>query len=275
MLTVEEILNNLDNYRAGYDPPFVQLGHPYVHPIDSRINVFRSNQDKWALAIETFGYCDRAGAPELTITYYGNCLINLNKQKGYNGDYYSNSYTVYPIDQESFNETLNELRNLKSDAEYWRVRNTQIELSFSKEEYRHSGIELKEYEPDEILIEEACRLLVIKHRNLFRATEDELYKSIPQDLDKILVIDEWFHKDFYQNDIDPSQNHPLKGTINFDDYNERRIEQNKEEWNSNRPGSYETWQLIAKFLVTGDISAYKPSLEPNSNWKKWPDAGAM
>jgi hypothetical protein len=301
MLTEEEILYTLDNYRNGYDPAFVELGHPYVFPIDSRINIFRNHQDKWALAIETLGYNPRGDSIALDITYYGNCLINLEERE----NYISNSYSIWPIEQESFNSTI-EGEPLKPDAKFWIIRNEQIELSHIKQDYLNAGIELKEYEPNEISAEEVGRFLVIKHRDLFRATNDELYKSIPKDLNKILVIDEWHHRDFYQNDFDPVESLPfpmptpeqLKEAIesqlgeislkeldiskeallkSFDltEHNEKRIDHNKEEWENNRPSSYETWQLIAKVLVTGDTSQYKPTLEPTSHWKNWPDAGTM
>ncbi|MBN8704213.1 MAG: hypothetical protein J0M08_14225 [Bacteroidetes bacterium] len=83
MLTEKEILYTLDNYRNGYDPVFVELGHPYVFPIDSRINIFRNSQEKWALAIETLGYNPRADSIGLVITYYGNCLTNLENRESY------------------------------------------------------------------------------------------------------------------------------------------------------------------------------------------------
>lgn len=299
MLTEKEILYTLDNYRNGYDPAFVELGHPYVFPIDSRINIFRNQEDKWALAIETLGYNPRGDSIALDITYYGNCLTNLENRD----TYISNSYCVFPIEQESFNNTI-EGEILKPDAKFWIVRDKKIELSHSKEDYRHAGIELKEYEPNEISAEEVGRLLVTKHRDLFRATEQELYKSIPKELEKIMVIDEWFHKDFYQNDFDPIESMPfpiptpeqlkeafesqidklselniskdaLLKSFDLTAHNERRIDQNNEEWENNRPSSYETWQLIAKVIATGDTLLYKPTLAPTSHWKNWPEAGTM
>lgn len=299
MLTEEEILQTLDNYRNGHDPAFVQLGHPYVFPIDSRINVFRNTQGKWAIAIEKLGYDPRSEPIGLEITYYGNCLINLD----YSETYFSNSYTVFPIDEESFKNTI-ELENLKPDAGFWIVRNNQIQLPHKKEEYLNAGIALKEYEPNTISAEEVARLLVTRHRDLFRATDEELYKSIPKDLDKILVIDEWHHRDFYQNDFNPIDDLPftfpgpeelcraiedqieklnelnitketLLNSFNLTEQNEIRLKQNKKELENNRPGSYETWQFIAKVIVTGDPSHYKPTLAPTSHWKNWPDAGSL
>lgn len=299
MLTEEEILYTLDNYRNSHDPIFVQLGHPYVYPIDSRINVFSNSQGSWALAVEVLGYDPRSEPIGLEITYYGNCLINLD----YCETYFSNSYCVLPIDEESFRNTI-EYEELKPGAQYWNVRNKNIELTHNIEEYLNAGISLKEFTPGAISAEEVARLLVTKHRDLFRATDEELYKSIPTDLKKILVIDEWHHRDFYQNDINPIDGLPftfpgpgeisraiedqiekmnefnitketLLNSFDLTEHNEKRLEQNKNELENNRPGSYETWQLIAKVIVTGNPSEYKPTLEPTSHWKNWPDAGSL
>lgn len=298
MLTEQEILFTLDNYRNGLDPAFVELGHPYVYPIDSRINAFRDNAGQWALAIEVLGYSPRGCNITLEITYYGNCLINLE----YTSNYYSNSYVICPITQESFDEAV-EFECLKPDADHWIVRGEKIKLSHNKKEYEDAGITLREFEPGEIAVKEAGRLLVTQYRPLFRATDDELYKSIPRELQKILVIDEWYHRDFYQNNFDIADltSHFATGSqlneafgeqmdrlkeaglseeqiskaFDFQAHDQKRKEHNNEEWLSNRPGSYETWQLIAKVLTTGDPTSYKPTLTPNSHWSNWPDAGSL
>lgn len=301
MLKEEDILFALDNYRNGYDPAFVELGHPYVYPIDSRINIFRNNHDKWALAIETLGFSPRSCNIQLNITYYGNCLTNLENRE----NYISNSYTIFPIEQESFDNTIeNEI--LKPNARYWLVRNKKIELSHLKEDYASAKIQLKEYEPNEISAEEVARLLVIKNGDLFRALNEELYKSIPKNLEKIMVIDEWHHRDFYQDNFDLTESLPftfppseqlkeevekqlgeaglrdlnisienLLKSVDTSQQNEIRIEHNRREWENNRPSAYETWQLIAKVIITGDTTLYSPTLQPTSHWKNWPDAGTM
>jgi hypothetical protein len=58
----------------------------------------------------------------------------------------------------------------------------QIELTHDKRDYQKVGIELKEYEPGEISLEEVGRFLLISNQDLLRATDEELYKSIPKDL---------------------------------------------------------------------------------------------
>jgi len=56
-------------------------------------------------------------------------------------------------------------------------------------------LNLKEYEPNEISAEEVGRLLIVSQNQNFISVpmDSELYKSIPTDLKKILVLDEWFH----------------------------------------------------------------------------------
>lgn len=298
MPTEQEILFTLDNYRNGLDPAFFELGHPYVYPIDSRINLFRDKGDQWALAIELLGYNPRGGYITLAITYYGHCLINLE----YTSDYYSNWYSVYPITRESFENTI-EGECLKPGADHWIVRGEKVKLSHNRKEYEEAGIAVKELQPGEINAEEVGRLLVTQYRDLFRATDEELYKSVPRGLQKILVIDEWYHRDFYQNNFDiaahtsplatesqrneifgPQMDQPkapglsdeqIKQAFDFQAQDQKRLAHNAEEMRLNGPGSYETWQLIAKVLATGDVSLYKPTLAPNSHWSHWPHAGSL
>jgi hypothetical protein len=124
---------------------------------------------------------------------------------------------------------------------------------------------LKEYEPNEISAEEAGRLLILKHWNLFRAINDELYKSIPTDLNKILAIDEWYHKEFWQQKILFDEPEILnKFDLSNEEVREMIKEEkdktkkwNSEQWNNNRPSSYETWQQIANVIASGDISHHK------------------
>lgn len=288
-MTEEEILNTLDNSNDGYYCSFVDLGHVYSYLIDLRLNVFRGDNDRWAIAVERLGYNPRAGTIVLDINYYGNCLTNL---EFYNERPTSN-YGIHPIDFDNFNETIDG-ESLKSDAKFWLVRGHQIPLSHNKQNYTNAGIGLKEYEPNEISAEEVGRLVVSQNRDLFRATDSELYKSVPTDLKKILVLDEWFHKDF-QLQIRPTMNEEhLRQTYEFNknltgfggqtfesfaqSFRHQELltyDWNKEQWENNRPSSYETWRLIAKVIVANDASQYKPTLKPNTHWTNWPDSGSM
>jgi len=49
MITEDEILSQLDNYKLGYYCQFIDLGHVYSYLIDSRLNIFKGDNDKWAI----------------------------------------------------------------------------------------------------------------------------------------------------------------------------------------------------------------------------------
>lgn len=289
MLTENDILSQLDNFRMGPYCNFVGLGHPYSYLIDSRLNVFKGSNDHWAIVCERAGYNPRGGQIELEIYYFGNCLMNL---ESYNG-YQINSYRAYPINTHEFFLTIDG-ESLKRDATHWNIRGQQVPINFSKEDYLAAGIELKEFEPDAVNIEEAGRLLITKYPDLFRATDQELYKSIPSNLQKMLVLDEWYHRDFevlpeqqaddneirqsYDTIKNSSNNYPFDFEQFKNSYREQENhsrEFNRSQWENNRPSVYETWQLLARVIVTGDPSAYKPTMPPNTHWRNWPESGSM
>ncbi|MES2061048.1 MAG: hypothetical protein V4456_03955 [Bacteroidota bacterium] len=290
-LTEKEILSNLnDTYKFGDYFQFVQLGHPYSCLIDSRVNVFRDDDGRWAIAVERSGYNERAGEIELEIYYYGNCLVNLEE---YNNQQ-TNYYTLHNIDADSFFETTDG-PNLLPDTKYWLLKGEKVNLSMDVKKYAINGIKLTEYEPGQIRVEEAARLAIISQSELFRATDDELYKSIPTDVKKILVLNEWYHKDFLEISHDPISDEHLKYTyeynkelnggvahVDFETFEklvrqqEQRIaNSNKRNRNKKRPGAYETWQQIAKVITTGDTLLYRPTLKANTHWENWPDSGSL
>lgn len=288
-LTEQDILHTLDLSNDGYYCSFVEFDQGYSYLIDSRLNVFRGENENWAIVIERLGYNPRADAIILEIYYFGNCLMNL---ESYNNRP-TNYYQVFPIDNDSFRKSV-EIESLKPNAESWLVRGKNIPLSHNKQDYIDAGIKLKEYEPNEISVEEAARLIVLSNNDILRATDDELYKSIPKNLKKIMVLDEWYHKDFSLLIMPNLTKDHLKQTYNLnksltgldgmtleefvDSYKKNVIMNNvmnKEIWENNRPSSYETWQQIAKVIEKNNPDLYKPTLKPNTHWKNWPESGNL
>lgn len=288
MLSDQETLHTLDHSNDGYYSRFIPLNHPYCYLLDTRLNLFRS-QDGWAIAAEILGYSPRGGSIELQIFYYGNCLINLEQ---YNGCSVNNS-TVYPISEASY-AAATAHGMLTHDATTLSIRGQEVALSHNKADYARAGIELVEFEPGSIDIQEAGRLLITEHQHLLRATDAELYTCIPPHLDKILVLDEWYHKDFTisspkimtEEDIRQAYdlNHPIGGLhgMSFETLRstiraqeERTNQQALQDWNENRPSSYETWQQLAKVLATGDPVHYNPTVMPTTHWSNWPESGEL
>jgi hypothetical protein len=288
MIKKEKVLAVLDRSNFSYYCHFPSLGHPYSYLIDARLNVFRGG-NQWAVAIERLGYNPRAGFVLLDVFYYGNCLRNFpdyNQQP-------TNCLTVYPLDEENFFQTTYG-EAITPDATHWLVRGKPVELSHHKPDYVNAGIHLPEDASEEIRVEEAARLLVVPHRELFRATDGELYQHIPAHLEKILVLDEWHHKDFVlMTRPDLSDQHlraiyasnPQLLDLTGMDYatfadttrqqQVREDEWNRAQWDHNRPSAYETWHLIAQVIESGDPAKYTPTLEPNTHWQNWPDSGSL
>ncbi len=91
-------------------------------------------------------------------------------------------------------------------------------------------------------IEVLFRRLLPRCRDLFLATEDELRAVVPADLPQVLRLDEWEHSDAV-HDVLPSHT--------------------------------ECFPMLARVLVTGDVSHYKPTKPPNTHWSNWPTGGTL
>lgn len=289
-MTAAEVINSLDNSNDGFYRHFVSLGHGYSYLLDVRMNLFRDGNGSWAIAIERLGDNPRAGGIVLEVFYYGNCLINLEQ---YNNRL-SNIRTLYPVDSDSYQSAFDENGTLKSDAGHWTVRGKKVPLKFSTAEFADAGITLKESDNGNFSPEQTARVVVKNNRELFRATDRELYNCIPHSLEKIMVIDEWFHKDFVLQQAPAMSEEALRTTFEFNknltglsgmtfeqfaaSFRQQQLmsdEWNRKQWEDNRPGAYETWQQIACVLEANDSSLYKPSLPANTHWSHWPESGNL
>jgi hypothetical protein len=274
-LTTDEILNTLDHRDLiSYD--FITLNHPYVYTIDSRLNVFSDNAGKWAVVSEVLGFNPRGGVISLELRYFGNCVKLIKTPQGT----ITNSYELFPIDFYSQVETIDG-EALMPDAAFWLIRGKEIPLSQQKQDYIDADIELQGYEPGngEIRLEEVGRLLITQYQDILRAADEELFKYLPNNLEKVLVVDEWYHKEFSQflspiNDLTSYVKHNPEMKMQIEAHLQMEREQNELKW-QDRPSTYETWQQIAEVIVSGDASRYNPRLAPNSHWRNWPESGAL
>jgi hypothetical protein len=90
---------------------------------------------------------------------------------------------------------------------------------------------------------ELCRVLAVTHRDDVLATASERRVSVLPDMQQILQLEAWHHPDVVEDD--------------------------------HRPSNSPTFQQLAKVLVTGDVSHYRPTLEPNTHWENWPEGGTL
>lgn len=245
-ITSEQILNILD--RCCDDFTFPILDNGYVYLAATRMSLFRSDVD-WALVIEIFGFSPRTGLPDINIHTFASRLWNRNPpahdvtpevdQKHLTNHPHNESHIVYPIEKGNWQDP--EIADFVSqEAKEIVVRGTRFRLP-SLDEYKHHGIDLEE--PPRILVVELCRYLADVAREHILATESEQRMNVPPELKKILQLEEWHHPNLVEE--------------------------------AERTSQSETFQQLAKVLVTGHTSLYQPSFPPNTHWGNWPEGGRL
>lgn len=118
-------------------------------------------------------------------------------------------------------------------------------------EFLQSGVDCLKIRGKEIQIEagqearrhiDVFRDLVPDNRDLLFATEEEIHARLPPDLPQVLQLEAWNHPDLSVGE---------------------------------RPSQSESFRQLAELLATGDLTRYRPTLDPNTHWSNWPDGGAL
>lgn len=193
------------------------------------------DSDRWAMVIEVLGANNREGGH----AGIDNCLHLfgncLTVEPGT-----SNEGFLYPTSDGPEGPTFEEGGSVRREAKTLRIRGEVVELP-SREVLKNLNGEViwrgRKLETHQLL-----RAISESHRDGLLATEDELRRFVPADLPKILKLDEWFHPDLCENEL-PSEN--------------------------------ETFQMLAGMLETGDVGVFRPTNDPNTHWKHWPQGGTL
>jgi hypothetical protein len=90
-------------------------------------------------------------------------------------------------------------------------------------------------------LEVVFRMLVPEHRDLLLADTSELRRRIPTDVPRLMTLDEWHQPPLWDVDV----------------------------------REHETLRMLAEVLASGDTGRYQPTLEPNTHWSNWPEAGTL
>lgn len=270
MLTVNGIIDTLENYpEFGYDQ-FVSLRTHDTFLVDSRLNLFRHPNGRWAVVFERLVFDVADCELLLQLFYYGNCITG-----------YEAAYEVLLMTDSSFKDTASGWW-LKENAQYWKVRNKRLPLSQQLADYLKAGIQPEHSRRFSLV--EAMRQLVSARPQTFRATPRELFQYLPKDMERILVLDNWYHKSY---ELDYVLQLDAQGVLSLArdfrsvlDTTGQSLETKAALLNvlindmarrQNAPGSYETWPMLAGVIVTGDPDYYKPECSPNSHWSHWPN----
>ncbi len=123
------------------------------------------------------------------------------------------------------------------------IRDSAVIIPTDLSAYKKYGIEWdfdgKNY-PGAVL-----KWLAEEHPDLTRATDKEVMRCIPKNLKKIMVLDEWYNEPYSKSEV------------------------------TTKPSNQKTFQMLAKVLVTGDTTLYKPVREPNTHWSFYPESGGL
>jgi hypothetical protein len=270
MLTVNEIIDTIENYTVfGYDQ-FVSLRTGDTFLADCRLNLFRHPNGRWAVVFERLVFDVADCELLLQLFYYGNCITN-----------YEAGHEVLLMTDDAFKGTTSGWW-LKEDAKYWKVINKRLPLSHDLSDYMMAGIQPEHSRRFSLV--EAMRQLVCAHPQTFRATAKELYQYLPKDMERVLVLDNWYHKSYQLDYVLQLDTHGVLSLAqdfrSVLDTTGHSLETKKSLLNvlindmarkQNAPGSYETWPMLAAVMVTGDPGYYKPEHSPNTHWLYWPN----
>jgi len=238
------ILKILDDCGASFTFPMLDNGYVYLGC--TRLSLYRSIAD-WALVIEVFGFSPRSGSPETGLYTFASKLHNRDKPERYvNRNGYENYLAnnphnelrfVYPIDEGTWQDVDN-LELIAKDASSVPVRGQSVGLP-RVEDYERGIIAEN---PNRIQVFELCRYLADTLRESVLASPEERRVSVLPEMDQLLQLEEWRHPDVAAGEL---------------------------------PSQCEAFQQLAQVLSTGNIDFYRPSEQPNTDWRNWPEGGRL
>ncbi|MCR9246523.1 MAG: hypothetical protein NXI31_15935 [bacterium] len=226
---------------------FPMLDNGYVYLAATRLALFRSDEDS-AMTIEVFGYSVRAGLPDTHVYTFASTLQNRKPISDYESEHaYRDYVAANPFNESNFVRPIDDGPWVDEDLYFVTERTRDVVVRGRRvllpepEDYASLGVKLDD--PSRVTIFELCRALAEIERDTLLATEAELRHHIPELLTEVLRLDEWHHPDV----VDETQ----------------------------RPSGSETFQQLAKVLLTGDERHYAPTHRPNTHWRHWPDGGIL
>jgi hypothetical protein len=245
--TISDILATLDE--ADLTDPynwFFDLEHPYFYTAGSAITLF-ADETRWAMVFEKTGFSPRAGYPEMDLYYFGNCLQNLDKA-GLDGRFTCNVKFLPLIPFELIDELTEEYDLIKRSVKSVMVHGNSVSINQDPDAYEKRGIELSTIENPNRLIDyrSLVRYWADTEPESLLAPESDLRTCLPDDLPRLMRIDEWHHKQY------------------------------SPEYNlGEKPSSYETYRMMAEVIAQKDTTHWKPTLKSNNAWRNWPEAGSL
>jgi hypothetical protein len=224
---------------------FLDLEHGYCEMAASKIHLF-TDESRWAVVFETCGYKNRALRAEIDLFYIGNC-VTYHIETYPDRNYISNLASIELISYEEYERICNinkdsgepdfELINplIKEIA----LKGHVVPIEHDIRRYHKLNIPIRDYDnPNELIgFGEILKYFNETSPEVISATEEDIIKSLPPDLPKLLTIDAFNVENNYGEPFPPSEQ--------------------------------ELYKLISKVLVSRDPNHWKPTLPPNNHWSNW------
>ncbi|RYE22686.1 MAG: hypothetical protein EOP45_07850 [Sphingobacteriaceae bacterium] len=220
---------------------FLDLEHGYCETAGSRIHLY-ADKKRWAIVFEKCGYQNRGNDAEIELDYVGNCIdyvIETYPERSY----ITNTSSIVLISPEEYerisSKNEDDFELISPAANSLTIRGHEVPIEQDKAKYLVLGIHLRHDDNPQHLIGygDLVRFLSATNPLVMSANDQEVRQHIPQDIPKLMTIDHFHFSSFYDKEIPPS--------------------------------AQETYQLIAKVLVTGDSANWKPKFKPNNHWSNW------
>ena len=223
---------------------FLNLEHGYCETAGNRIHLY-ADATRWAIVFEKSGYQNRGTYAEIELDYIGNCIdYPIEKYPGRID--ISNCSSVILIDPIEFerieNKEGSEMETFEligQEIKEIKIRDKYVPFDNNYENYEKVGIQVRDYDNPQKLIGFGDLIRYLHETNpiLISATENDIRKHIPNDIPKLMTINEFHFVSVYEK--------------------------------TNPPSKQETYQLLAKILVTRDTTNWKPTQKANNSWKNW------
>ncbi len=218
---------------------FLDLEHGYCKTAGNKIHLY-ADSTRWAIVFEKCGYQNRANNAEIELDYVGNC-ISYAIDKYHEGSYITNASNIVLITSQEYERITNkeDFELISPTASQLTIHGQKVAIDHDTKKYLALGIKPRDYDNPKNLIgySDIVRFFSDTNPELVSATEDEIKQHIPHDIPKLMTLDRFHFISTYDK--------------------------------SSLPSSQETYQLIAKVLVTRDITCWKPTLKPNNHWTNW------
>lgn len=241
-----EILNSLDSAGSNIYQFFPNFSNENYNYIGSKMTLYKADS-LWAIVFEEVIFNINEARVEIILNYFGNCLSNMDIISSQGRKHISNMKRVYLTEENDVLKLCDNFPFVSTTCKFIKIGGRQLEINHNYGDYlKSNNIPYKSQKRlNDIDITSVLRFLYEKDPSVFHATETGKTSFFNDNIPKLMELYKWHHKEYFC-----LTEHEYIGTP---------------------PSQYETFQMLAKVIESGDTTKYNPTLEPNTDWRNWTD----